>query len=90
MIEEKPKGSFVMAAEAAAAAVSFERLLATGVFFFLGVVTLFAFALAWRADSPEVTSAVMGHYKDISFMIVGALVTSLRSHGRRGEENGEK
>ena len=66
--------------EKAAGAVSFDRLLVTGLLVALVLILLLSAALAWRGQREE-AQLVLAFYKDLALILAGALANSVR-HGK--------
>lgn len=79
---QRQTGGFVQAAQAAAKAVSFERILTVGLLMTVGVLIFLAYDLARRPPTGDTKNAefVLSFFKDLAIMQVGALVGSMRSH----------
>ena len=67
--------------EKAAGAVSFDRLLVTGLLASLILILLLSTVLAWRGDKEQ-AQTVIGFYKDLALILAGALANSVR-HGNK-------
>lgn len=74
------------AVHSAARAVSFERIVITGLFVLLFLDVTISFVLAAFFDANKSTDFVLSALKDIALMSVGALVASLRHKPNQGGE----
>lgn len=81
MSEGDPRHMLVSMTEKAAGAVSFDRLLVTGLLAALILILLLAAILALRWDK-EAGQLVLSFYKDLALILAGALANSVR-HGKK-------
>lgn len=93
MADPGPESRVVLmmkAAEAASKAVSFDRLLITGLLASLGVILLLSaiLALKFGADNKDLVTFVGAFYKDTALILVGALANSVRHRGNKDEGGG--